>query len=272
MTRLEVQRLLKKIGLRPQRAAGQNFLIDQSICDEMIETAEVSAADTVLEIGPGLGILTDRLLAAGARVMAVELDQRLADYLRHRFRGQPRLNIVHGDIFRTRLDTELKDRGYKLVANLPYSATSLVFRNFLTLSPRPSALTVMIQKEVAERIVAEPGKMSLLSLSVQYHADPVLVSTVPPTSFWPAPEVTSAILHAALKDPEPPADERTRVFHLARAAFSGKRKTIANSLSALPEFSKADITNILTRVGISPSARPQDFSLEIWRKIGRLAI
>ncbi len=174
MNRTDVSRLLKTIGLRPEKAAGQNFLLDTNVVKRMVKAAEVRSGDTILEIGPGLGVLTSALVATGARVVAVELDQRLFGYLRKRFAAEKSLTLVHGDMFRIKLSDYVTDRGYKIVANLPYSGTALFFRNFLTLPPRPSAMTVMIQRDVARRITAAPGQHSLLSLLVQSACRPAI--------------------------------------------------------------------------------------------------
>lgn len=268
MTRQEIQKHLKQIGLRPQRAAGQNFLMDEKVCQEMVKTAEVGPDDTVLEIGPGLGILTKHLLAAGARVIAIELDRRLAEYMKTAFRRQPKLAIIQQDVFKVNLNDILKDRQYKLVANLPYSSTSLVFRNFLTLSPRPSRLTVMLQKEVASRIVAVPGEMSLLAVSVQYYATPRVVMQVPKTSYWPIPEVSSAVIDCPLK-PEPDPIEAKALFQLARLAFAGKRKQLHNTLSAGLRLSAREIVLRLEAAGVDGHLRPQDLTLEDWRRLAK---
>ncbi len=268
MTRQEIQRLVKHIGLRPQQAAGQHFLMDEAVCQEMVKTAEVGPNDAVLEIGPGLGVLTEHLLAAGARVIGVELDRRLAAYLTKHYQDQSKLRLVHQDVFKVNLNEFVTDREYKLVANLPYSATSLVFRNFLTLLPRPSRLTVMLQTEVAERIVAQPGKMSLLAVSVQYYATPRLIAKVPKTSFWPAPAVTSAVLDCRLK-PDPDPAETKPLFRLARMAFAGKRKQLHNSLGGGLGLSAGEIGRRLQFAGVDGRLRPQDLSLEDWRRLAK---
>lgn len=268
MTRLEVERTLKRIGLRPQPAAGQNFLLDEAVAQAMVVAANVQPGDTVLEIGPGLGILTDALLAAQAKVVAVELDQRLVRYLQKRLAGHPRLQIVLGDIFRINLHDYVTDGGYQLVANLPYSGTSLVFRNFLTLPPRPTALTVMIQREVAKRVVAQAGDYSLLALLVQYYSQPSLLMTIPPQAFWPMPKVSSAIIHCAPvhhRDPRASQD----LFHLARAGFSGRRKQLRNSLAASLHRTPAEIDKGMATLGLDSTARAQDLRLEDWLKLAK---
>lgn len=272
MDKKEVNRRLQQIGLRPQPAAGQHFLLDEAIGQEMVATAEVGPADTVIEVGPGLGILTQPLLATGARVIGIELDRRLAGYVSQKFLGQKNFQLIQSDIFKIDLNSLVKDFRYLVVANLPYGVTSLLFRNLLTLAPRPRRMTAMIQKEVAERMVAEPGKMSLLSLLVQHYSDAMFVTSVPKTSFWPAPEVTSAVIDVRVKNPPPDPEISQRMFQVARTAFSGRRKTLLNSLSALPPYEKVRVEKELRSVGISPTSRPQELSLEDWLKIAKTSI
>lgn len=266
MDREHVIKKIKQLGLRPQRAAGQHFLIDQSVVKRMVAAAEVTAQDTVLEIGPGFGVLTTELLQTGAKVIAVELDKRLASSLRQTFRGQKNFQLIEDDIFNVRLDELFQAGKYKLVANLPYSSTSLILRNFLTLPPQPISLTVMIQKEVAERVAAQPGFMSLLSLMAQYVSQPKLLFPVPRTSFEPPPEVTSMVIQLSQIVVPDPA-EMERVFRLARAAFAGRRKqlhnTLGNALSKKPD----EIEQLLTKQGISPQTRPQELSVDDWRRL-----
>lgn len=268
MTREEVRRLIRQTGLRPATAAGQHFLLDEEVVASMVSAAGVGEGDTVLEIGPGFGVLTQALLNAGAEVVAVELDQRLVNYLQQRFRGEKRLTIIPGDIFKVNIPEVFNDRPYHLVANLPYSATSLVLRNFLTLSPQPEQLVVMIQKEVAERVTAEPGAMSLLSVMAQYYSTPAYLFEVPKTSFYPAPAVTSAVI-ACTDIHQPDSDEVKRVFRLAKAAFAGKRKQLHNTLQSFAGTSPEELDKKLKKTGISPTARPQELGVDDWRRLAK---
>lgn len=272
MNRAEVQKRIREIGLRPQKAAGQNFLLDEDVCREMIEIAEVTSSDTIVEVGPGLGVLTEPLLATGAHVIGIELDVRLANFLRHRLKNRKNFTLLESDVFKVNLHEHAQDFGYKVVANLPYGVTSLFFRNLVTLVPRPSRMTVMIQKEVAERMVAEPGKMSLLSLMIQHYTEATFVMTVPKTSFWPAPEVTSAIIDVRPIQPAPDPALSQAIFRLARTAFSGRRKTLSNSLTAIYPKNKEKVIKTLDSIGISPTARPQDLKLEEWEKMAQAFI
>lgn len=269
MNRDTVQRYLRETGLKPQRAAGQHFLMDETVVARMMKAAKVNAKDTILEIGPGFGVLTEALLNTGATVIAVELDTRLAEFLTKRLSARKNLTLITSDIFRVRLDQLLQDLSYKLVANLPYSATSLVFRNFLQQPPRPTSITVLIQKEVAERIVASPGKMSMLSLMTQYYSQPALLFPVPKTSFFPAPAVTSAVLHASNVSVHPD-EEVTWLFRTARAGFSAKRKQLHNSLASSFHLPPEKVADILLKTGIPPTIRPQDLTLAQWLELAHI--
>jgi 16S rRNA (adenine1518-N6/adenine1519-N6)-dimethyltransferase len=268
MTRQEIIRLLKKTGLQPQKAAGQHFLLDETVVERMVDAAGVGSDDTILEIGPGLGILTELLLARGAHVVAVELDRRLFAYLQQHFAGRRNLELVAGDIFKINLNKYLTDRKYKLVANLPYSATSMVFRQFLNQPPRPASMHVLIQAEVADRIIAEPGQMSLLALAVQLHGQPKKMFIVPRTSFYPAPEVTSAVLGIDQCTASDAAVEET-IFRLARIAFAGKRKQLHNSLASGLKRNVKEIEEKLLKLGIPPEIRPQELSIDNWLTLAK---
>ena len=268
MDSTEVKKILRQIGLKPSRAAGQNFLIDQAPLTAMIDTADIQPGDAVLEIGPGLGVLTEQLLAAGAEVTAVELDQRLFSYLKKRFAHQTKLQLIHNDIFKVRLDQIFSDGAYKLVANLPYSSTSLIFRNFLSLSPRPISLTTMIQREVAKRLTADVGKMSLLSVTAQYYSHIDFITDVPRTAFWPSPEVDSAIIHCQVK-PWPDENEAKKFLRVVRAGFSSRRKQLKNSLAAGLQIPVTEVEKVMNMLVLKPSLRAQDLRVEDWLKLAK---
>lgn len=266
MSPAEVQSILRTIGLKPQQAAGQNFLLDEQVAESMVDVAGVTEGDTVLEIGPGLGILTAALSNRGAKVIAVELDARLFPYVKKRFAGQKNIRIIHADIFKVNLKDYFQDGKYLLVANLPYSATSIVFRNFLTLAPRPSSLTVMIQREVAQRICAQPGEMSMLALTTQYYSQPSLVFDVPPANFFPTPKVTSTVVHCDhLKAVDDNVDKK--LFSFMRAGFSSRRKKLSNSISASLKLSTAHIEEKMAKVSLSSNARAQELTLKNWKEL-----
>lgn len=269
MNRAEVKRLIRHIGLRPARAAGQHFLLDDTVAEAMVEAAGVKLTDTILEIGPGLGALTTKLLDRGATVMAVELDRRLAGFLRQRFADRPRLTIIHQDIFQVNIPRLFDQRPYKVVANLPYGATSLVLRNFLSLPPLPSTMTVMVQKEVAHRMIARPGRMSQLGVMVQYYSQPRVLFDVPRASFFPVPEVVSTVVQCAAIRPRD-TTESGQLFRLTKAAFASKRKQLHNALRSMVKDSDPDLPAELFRLGINPQLRPQDLSVEDWRRMAKM--
>lgn len=232
----------------------------------MVASAGIGPPTTVLEIGPGFGILTERLLATGAAVVAIELDKRLAGFLRHQFHDVPRLQLVEGDVWRVNLSQYLADREYVLVANLPYGMTSLVFRNFLTLPPRPKSMTLMIQDEVARRVTAAPGEMSLLGVIAQYYARPKYLFPVDRESFVPPPTVTSAVIHCEVL-PAPDPDSERRFLRAVKAGFSSRRKQLHNALAAGLHISPKKTEKILITAGLRPDQRAQELRINDWRKI-----
>ncbi|MCJ7669214.1 MAG: 16S rRNA (adenine(1518)-N(6)/adenine(1519)-N(6))-dimethyltransferase RsmA, partial [Dehalococcoidia bacterium] len=196
------QQILRQFGFRPKKSLGQHFLIDEAVLERILSAAELSPGDIVVEIGPGLGILTEGLAKRGARVIAVELDSKLVALLKKRLATFPDVKIIHADILevtprqllQNNLTASEPVRGYKVIANLPYYITSPVLSHFLEAQPRPSEMVVMVQKEVGEAIAATPGKMRLLSVKTQFYSKPAIISYVPAASFYPPPKVDSVIL------------------------------------------------------------------------------
>jgi 16S rRNA (adenine1518-N6/adenine1519-N6)-dimethyltransferase len=218
----------------------------------------------VLEIGPGIGILTAALLRAGAPVTAVELDDRLAAHLEQRFGGRPAFRLVHADV----LDVDLADlveAPWDLVANLPYHITSPVLHHVLGGEPRPERMVLMLQREVAQRISAPPGATSYLSVFVQYHADVGVVRLVPPSAFEPPPTVDSAVVRAVTRARALPADAEADLWRLVQAGFRERRKMLHNVLPRqLPDVGRERIAAALTTAGIDPDRRPQTLSVADW--------
>lgn len=277
-TRLDpllVRRLLREQGLRASHARSQNFLADPDVLQAILDLAEAAPGDRVLEIGPGLGILTGGLLDGGATVTAIELDRGLAAYLRTRFADQVadgRLRLVEGDALDRPLLT-IVEPPFEVVANLPYHVTSPILHRLLGGRPRPRRLVLMLQREVAERIAAAPGSMSYLSAFVQYHADVAIARRVPAAAFEPAPKVESAIvvLHpredVALGEPGGPAEDR--LWRLVQAGFRERRKMLRNVLPRQLPVDQATVDAALAGVGIAGDRRPQTLSVGDW--IGLLA-
>jgi 16S rRNA (adenine1518-N6/adenine1519-N6)-dimethyltransferase len=289
---LNIPKLLQKHGLRPDKRLGQNYLVDTGALKRIVEAAGIQAGDSILEIGPGLGSLTRYLAAAGRHVTAVELDGRLIPALREVLEPFPNVRIVEGDILL--LDpaelmddppmmmagpaelmggmdpqaSEPEDRAYVVVANIPYYITSPLIRHLLEARLRPARLTLTVQQEVAERITAEAGEMSLLALSVQVYGRPGIAARIPAGAFYPSPQVDSAVVRVEIfAEPLFPPPVLETVFRLAKAGFSQKRKMLRNSLAAGMHMAPAQAEVLLTTAGIEPTRRAETLSLEEWGQL-----
>jgi 16S rRNA (adenine1518-N6/adenine1519-N6)-dimethyltransferase len=267
------RRTLARLGVLPYKGWGQNFLIDEAVPGQIVAVAGVAPGDLVLEVGPGLGVLTEPLLAAGATVVAVEIDTRLAGELRQRFSGQQKLRLIEGDILRLPLE-EVMPGGdaYTVVANLPYSVTSAVVRHLLSSPRRPARIVVMIQREVAERIVAAPPHMSLLAVSVQFFGQPRLALHVPASAFYPVPAVDSAVVSLVVQSPPLPDAEQTSFFRVVAAGFGQRRKTLANSLAAGLDLPRAAVVASLRSAGIDPQRRAETLTVDDWVGLYRAVV
>ncbi len=275
--------LLRRFDLRARKGLGQHFLIDEEVLRLITVAAELTSTDIVMEIGPGLGVLTRELARQAGWVVAIELDNKLAAILKQTLASFSNVTIINEDVLRidpTALLQEQKAKSppevsgsfsYKVVANLPYYITSPVLRHFLEASIKPQIMVVMVQKEVAETIVAEPGQASLLSISVQLYGKPTIIGYVPAQCFYPAPEVDSAILRVALY-PQPAVEiaDKEGFFALVRAGFSASRKQIGNSLSQGLGLPKVEVLSLLERAGIAPQRRAETLTLEEWARLRRI--
>ena len=275
----EVRRSLREAGLHAQHALSQNFLADVEVLERILAEAAPTPGRAVLEIGPGLGILTGGLLDAGARVTAVELDRGLASRLRDHFAdsiardladpaGPGTLRLIEGDALDQPL-TRLCPVPYDVVANLPYHITSPILHRLLGEPPRPDRLVLMVQREVAERIAARPGKMSYLSVFVQYHGSVRLALRVPPTAFEPAPEVDSAVI---VIEPYPPDDRldpagEDELWRLVQAGFRERRKMLHNVLARQLALPTERVAEVLAAAGIDPNRRPQTLAVGEWLRL-----
>jgi 16S rRNA (adenine1518-N6/adenine1519-N6)-dimethyltransferase len=261
----DVHKLLKKHQIKPTKSLGQNFLTDQSSLQEIVQIAEIDQRDNVLEIGPGLGNLTFMLAACAKEVIAVEIDPNLIPILESIFANAGNVRIIHGDILNIRINEIIQGPEYVVVANIPYYITSALFRHLLEAENRPARMILTVQYEVAERICAQPGKMSLLALSVQVYGSPELKAKIPAAAFYPQPEVDSAVVRVDLFDTLPiESGQLDLFFRLAKAGFSQKRKTMRNALSAGMAWSKENTAEYLIRAGIDPQRRAQTLSLTEW--------
>lgn len=265
---LNAAALLRQHGLRAEKSLGQNFLQDPAALEKIVQAAEISGEDSILEIGPGLGSLTRCLAVSAKTVTAVELDTSLVPVLQTVLAPHANTRIIEGDILHFSPDDLSLPEGYLVVANVPYYITSAIFRHLLETHPRPRRIVLTIQKEVAQRICAAPGEMSLLALSVQVYGQPRIAAYIPAGAFYPAPKVDSAVIRVDLY-PQPliPLPRLERFFHLAKAGFSQKRKTLRNSLSAGLRISSSEAAQLLESAGIDPMRRAETLSLDEWRRL-----
>lgn len=261
---------LRRLGLHARKRFSQSFLADVSVCEAMADAAELSASDEVLEIGPGLGILTFVLTRRAGRVVAVELDRDLAAALPGLVPA-PNLEVVPGDALA--FDPSERFPGpYKLLGNLPYSISTALLSRYLLEVRRPCCLVAMLQREVAERMVASDGRSSYLSILVAAYGRARVIRRVPPGAFVPPPKVTSAVVALDLSNPpalEPPA--MADFLALVRAGYTQPRKTLLNSLAQGLQRSKAEVAERLASAGVDPATRPERLCLDDWLRLHRAA-
>ena len=306
MNRNELIEFLKSNDLWLKRSMGQNFLVKQKILPKIVAAAELTPTDTIVEIGPGLGILTEELAKKAGKVVAIEKDKRLAEALESRITNhelwREKVTIINQDALKIHnSEFIIHNSGFKVVANIPYNITSAVIRKFLEADNKPGLMVLMVQKEVAERICAKPGEMSLLSVSVQFYAEPEIVRIVKNTSFFPKPEVDSAIIKLKVKSkiprlqnyarPDqisrrsfPPSAEsacdrrnlaRARnfaiqeFFRLVKFGFAARRKTLENNLAAGLHINKSEASDIIKKAGLAEKVRAQELSMEDWLELFR---
>lgn len=275
----QTKEFCRSYGIKPARSKGQNFLIREEIYDQLAAAADLQPDDTVLEVGPGLGFLTAKLAAKAGRVIAVELDDKLAVLAKERLaaEGISNVEIVNEDILKiskpqypiskqiTNPNIQFPNK-YKIVANLPYNITSIFLRKFLENENKPELLALMLQKEVAERITAKAGEMSLLSVSVQFYADAEIVAMVPKNSFWPEPEVDSAIVKIIPHTSRLLGKER-ELFQMVKFGFSAKRKMLKNNLAGGFKINQAEVEDKIIKAGFNGKIRAQELSVDDWLKL-----
>jgi 16S rRNA (adenine1518-N6/adenine1519-N6)-dimethyltransferase len=270
---LNVSDLLRKYNLRPDKGLGQNFLIDEASLRKVIEAAEVEKEDAVLEVGPGLGSLTRHLAQAARQVVAVEIDRDLLPPLHQVLEPHRNVQIVHGDILDlnpTELMREAVEGqgGYQVIANIPYYITSALIRHLLEAGLRPRRMVLTVQSEVASRITASPGDLSLLALSVQVYGSPSIKARIPAGAFYPPPKVGSAVVRVDLYDePVFPHENLNKFFRMAKAGFSQKRKTLRNALAGGLHLEPPQAGELLESAGIDPQRRAETLSLQEWGKL-----
>jgi 16S rRNA (adenine1518-N6/adenine1519-N6)-dimethyltransferase len=272
-SRRDWMRLMSELGIRPNKGLGQHFLFERGLVERMVRQAGVTEQDTVLEVGPGLGILTSELLRKAHRVVAIELDRSLAAHLRAAFGDIPGFELVQENALATSSD-ELVEPGvpFDVVANLPYSVGTAILRHLLEQPRKPRRLTVMLQKEVADRLTAEPPEMSVLSVATQFFAEPRLAFTVSPEVFIPPPKVESAVVILEVRDKPPLAIElQPLFFKIVNSGFRQKRKQVANSIADVLQLPKPGIAAWLSESDIDPMRRAETLTVEEWVTLTRSA-
>ena len=259
--------LLRRLGLRPRKDLSQSFLVDRRVSATIARAGELEATDEVLEVGPGLGVLTAELVRHAGRVVAVELDRQLSAALPGLLGAPANLEVVQADALAVDLGA-LFDGAYKLVANLPYRITSPLLMHVLQAARRPELIVVMVQREVAERIPAPPGDLSYLAVAVQRYAVPRLVRTVPASAFYPRPRVESAVLRLDVRPAPTVVPEAPAAFlRFVQAGFKQPRKQLRNSLAEGLGRPPAEADALLARAGLDPTRRPQMLALDEWARL-----
>lgn len=258
-------------GVFAKKSLGQNFLISPRIVDSIVTAGELSAKDLVIEVGPGKGVLTEKLLASGARVKAIEKDYRLIPVLSEKFAAEiksGKLELIHADALEMAIADLNIDAAYKVIANIPYYITGALIRNFLSSARKPELMVLMVQKEVATRVIARDGKESILSLSIKAFANPSLVVNVSRGNFFPIPNVDSAVIKLAdIQNPFKDKTAEDRFFEIVKAGFAQKRKKLSSNLSAV--MSREEIAERFATLGIDENARAEDIALEKWIALSR---
>ncbi len=277
----QAKALLHRYDLKAQKRLGQHFLIDEDILASIVAAAGLTSRDIVIEVGPGLGVLTRRLAEAGARVLAVELDARLVELLKKELASFSNVEIIHADILKLSPRQLLEGYStsaepvpdYKVVANLPYYISSPVLRHFLQDSLKPASMLVMLQKEVGEAVAASPGKMRLLSVIIQFYGRPTIVSYVPAKSFYPSPKVDSVVLRIdSYARPPIEVQDVESFFDIVSCGFRAPRKQLRNSLSQALEMPSSQTAQLLERAEIDARRRAETLSLAEWEKLWRVFV
>lgn len=259
-----VHYICKRFDIKMSKKLGQNFLIKRGIVDKIVHAAELTVGEPVLEVGPGIGTLTQGLAQSGADVTAIELDRRLLEVLDTTLASYNNVRIIHGDVLKLDVPTIMNHKPFKVVANLPYYITTPIIMSLLESKLPIERLVVMVQKEVALRMVAKPGTKDYgaLSVAVQYYTEPDIVLDVPPKSFLPAPAVTSSVIRCVLRD-KPPVDviDEKLFFRVVKAGFAQRRKTFSNTMKTTG-LTRDRIEELLAKANIDGQRRGETFTLQ----------
>jgi len=261
----QIKTLLSKYGVRPSKSLGQNFLIDQNILEKIIEASSIKKTETILEVGPGLGTLTQELAKNASRVIAVEKDSTMCEILKETLANYKNIEVINANILQT---PGVCKENYKVVANIPYYLTSPLIRLFLEAETPPEYMVLMVQKEVAQRITAKPPEMSLLAVSVQFYADAKIEFYVSKNCFWPTPKVDSAVIKITPKKDRLPMSiqpiQPELFFKIVKAGFSAPRKQLTGNLSKSLKLNKQEVLAWLLKNKIDPKQRAETLSIKDW--------
>jgi 16S rRNA (adenine1518-N6/adenine1519-N6)-dimethyltransferase len=279
----QAKELLQQYQMHARKGLGQNFLVNSSILDKITQAAALSSSDLVIEVGPGLGVLTRQLIDRSGHVIAVEVDPHMIEILQNTLGSVPNLSLIQRDILEVEpLDLVLQESPrfasnisppyqYKLVANLPYYITQPILRHFCEARLKPSMMVVMLQKEVAKNIVAKPGDLSILAISIQFYGKPQIVAVVPAGNFYPAPKVDSAILKIEMySQTAVQVTSEENFFRTVRAGFCAARKQLANSLSQGLELPKMEVLSLMQKAKVEPQKRAETLTLEEWARLEKV--
>ena len=261
-----IKNLLQRYQIRPSKRLGQNFLIDEGVIKRVIEAAQLSQNDIVLEIGPGIGNLTMELAKRVKKVIAIEKDLKMIEILKETLKEFENVEIIQGDILKIGLKSKILNlKSYKVVANLPFYITAPVIRKFLeAVDAKPQQMVLVVQKEVAQRICAKAPDMSILAVSAQFYAEPEIISYISKKSFWPSPKVDSAILKISALNQRRKSAFNQRFFKIVKAGFSQPRKQVLNNFSEMLKLNKGNVKSWLLRNDINPTQRAETLSIEDW--------
>lgn len=263
-----IKLLAAKYSLTPSRSKGQNFLINETIVQKIVEISGVNSESLVLEVGPGLGVLTKELLPKVKKLLVVELDKQAIRFLKEEFGNNTNMELIEGDVLRIK-NAEIAEKlggEYDVVANIPYNITSKLISNLLNFPPKPKSLTLMVQHEVAQRITAKAGDTSMLSLACQLYAKCEYSLKVGRENFWPSPEVDSAVIHLTLNDDylKKIKTNEKDFFRVAKFGFVARRKKLVNNLAAGLRISSTESAELLAKIGAGVNARAQELSIDQW--------
>ncbi len=274
--------LLREYELHARKGLGQHFLVNSGVLKNITHAADLSPQDLVLEIGPGLGILTRELVEQSGYVIAVELDPHMVELLQQTLSEYKNFSLIHKDVLEiepqdiieqeiSKFPSSVNPKQYKLVANLPYYITQPIIRRFCEAKLKPSVMVIMVQKEVAKNIVAQPGDLSILAIAVQFYGKPQIVGYVPAGNFYPAPKVDSAILKIDMyTQPRYPVSSEAHFFKIVRAGFCAARKQVANSLAQGLAITKPEVLSLMQPAGVDPQKRAETLTLEEWSRLEKV--